>query len=93
MKIREKFENVLKKNPDFDTLCKINNHINGDTVENLEIPLHILPLYKYCPVTSVDVERTFSAYKLILSDKRHRFTPENLEKYIIAYCYKNYSCS
>jgi hypothetical protein len=35
------------------------------------------PLLKYAPVTSCDVERYFSAYKHILSDKRQSLTPEN----------------
>jgi len=46
--------------------------------------------FKYCPVTSVDVERTFSAFKMILYDKRENFSIENLEKHIIVYCNLNY---
>jgi len=36
--------------------------------------------FKYFPVTSVDVERTFSAFKMILEDKRENFSSiiENL---------------
>jgi hypothetical protein len=43
----------------------------------------IISAYKFAPVTSVDVERSFSIYKNILSDNRTSFSPENLEKYII----------
>ena len=47
--------------------------------------------FKYCPVTSVDVERSFSAYKLILTDKRQKFNPEHLEKLMVVYCKANYN--
>ena len=34
-------------------------------------------------MTSVDVERSFSTYKQVLTEKRTNFTPEHLEKYMI----------
>lgn len=40
------------------------------TIANLKFPL----------LTSVLVERSFSAFKIILIDKRQRLTVENLEK-------------
>ncbi len=38
---------------------------------------------KFCPVTSVDVERSFSVYKHILDDRRQGFLEENLEKIVV----------
>jgi hypothetical protein len=38
-----------------------------------------LPLFKYAPVTSCDVERSFSSYKTILRDNRRRFSFETLK--------------
>lgn len=35
---------------------------------------------KYAPLTSVDVERSFSQYKYFLSDRRYKTTEENLAK-------------
>lgn len=35
----------------------------------------------YAPITSVDVKRSFSMYKNILSDNRISFTIANLAKY------------
>lgn len=32
-----------------------------------------------------DVERSFSRYKSVLSDKRCNFTDENLKKYFVSY--------
>jgi hypothetical protein len=37
----------------------------------------------YAPLTSFDVERSFSLYKQILSDKRTNMNTENMDKYII----------
>ena len=50
---------------------------------DLEMEPGIMAAYKFAPMTSVDIERSFSIYKNILQDKRTNFTPENLEKYII----------
>lgn len=87
-----KLSSILQRNPDFNILCSVNKYLQGNSVElPEEIPPELVSAYKYCPITSVDVERSFSAYKLILSDKRHKFTPENLEKIMIVYCKSNYS--
>jgi hypothetical protein len=47
-----------------------------------------IPLLKYAPVTSCNVEITFSAYKHILSHKRQSITPENMEN-ILFFLHKN----
>jgi len=39
--------------------------------------------FKYTPVSSVEVERSFSTYKSILSDQRRLFLFENLRHHII----------
>jgi hypothetical protein len=79
-------DDVLLKNPGFETMRKIGAFLNGNLDENLDIPANILYRFKYAPVTSVDVERSFSTYKNILSDRRTSFTPENLEYYMISHC-------
>lgn len=43
----------------------------------------ILSCFKYAPITSVDVERLFSVFKNMLTDKRHSFTEEKLEMHMI----------
>jgi hypothetical protein len=35
--------------------------------------------------------RSISAYKLILTEKYHKLTPQNIEKYIVTYCKTNCS--
>jgi hypothetical protein len=35
--------------------------------------------------TCVDVERSFSAYRAVLEEKRHKFESENNEKILVIY--------
>jgi hypothetical protein len=42
-----------------------------------------ISLLKYTPVTYCDTERSISAYKHILSDKRQSVTPEIMEKILV----------
>jgi len=92
VKVREKLCSVLGKNPGYDFLNAVHNYLNAKDI-NLpeEIPSSFMSAFKYCPITSVDVERLFSAYKLILTDKRHKCSPEHIEKLIVVYCKENYN--
>ncbi|CAI6357265.1 unnamed protein product [Macrosiphum euphorbiae] len=63
----------------------------ADHFDNLKIILQKLEDKNvFAPITSVDVERSFSTYKSILTEKRTSMTSENIEKYIIVHCFKNY---
>jgi len=63
-----KLKKSLAKNPDIKTFVeKTNFTFRKKTM--------------YAPLTSVDVERSFSIYKNILSDRRQSLTIENIEKY------------
>ena len=42
--------------------------------------------FKYAPIVSVEVERSFSRYKNILTDNRRSFNVENLSKALIIQC-------
>jgi hypothetical protein len=58
---------VLKRNPGFFTFTSVCQVLNADDVDPPEdIAPEKIPLLKYTPVTSCDVERSFSAYKHIL---------------------------
>ena len=39
--------------------------------------------FQYAPITSCDVERTFSIYKNVLNSKRTSLTEENLENVLL----------
>lgn len=90
-KVRTKMEKVLQKNNGLKDLCAAADILAGkSSAVDCNIPVQHVPKVKYAPVTSVDVERSFSAYKLILTDKRHSFSLENLEKVLVIYCEANY---
>ncbi|KAF0765052.1 Dimer Tnp hAT domain-containing protein [Aphis craccivora] len=44
---------------------------------------------KYAPITSEDVESSFSTYKNILSDNGVNFTTENIGKYMVVNSFLN----
>ncbi|KAJ4450658.1 hypothetical protein ANN_02087 [Periplaneta americana] len=80
-KVKNKWDNVLNKNVGFSLLEKVSRVISGESVNvPVSIDVSIVPNLKFAPLTSVSVERSFSAFKMILSDKRQRLTVENLEK-------------
>lgn len=89
--IHNKYQDVLKKNVGFLTLNILNNLISGKEVEvrcTEEIHNHY-ELFNFAPITTVDLERSFSWMKWILSPRRRSLKSENLEKIIIVY-YENY---
>jgi hypothetical protein len=47
-----------------------------------DLTRNYLTFYKYAPVTSTDIERSFSRYKTILADNRRSFDVENIKKNI-----------
>uniref|UniRef100_A0A2S2NPE7 Uncharacterized protein n=1 Tax=Schizaphis graminum TaxID=13262 RepID=A0A2S2NPE7_SCHGA len=77
MSIKTKIENVLNKNKGYQLLIKISNILSGDeeTFDGLpeEMNINDLIYFKYAPITSVDVERSFSMYKNMLTDNRRAF--------------------
>lgn len=84
--LKTKKDDVLKKNLGLTKLRTINKILLGEEdtelIENDMMDPKILSSLKFAPITSVDVERSFSSYKTILSDRRHNFTEDNLEKYL-----------
>lgn len=63
-----KLNKVLNTNSGFLKLRQINSFINGNE-EDLPDVLYHVKFYKYFPITSVDVERTFFLLKNIWCSK------------------------
>jgi len=88
--VTKKLDDVLNKNSGFKILTIISNILKGEKVLREELPEDLtcddLIHYKFAPITSVDVERSFSKYKHILSDRRRKFLFENLKKVLIVQC-------
>lgn len=90
-KIKSKLDGVLNKNKGWVTIRTIANILKGAEVST-DLPVPFTPneiiAFKNAPITSVDVERSFSRYKAILRPDRRRFTFEHLKFYIVANNFK-----
>jgi hypothetical protein len=78
----KKLVTCLEKNEGFQDLHKLSKIFAGERADEDDCSAEDL-MFKFAPITSCDVERSFSRYKNILADNRQRFTFENLEKYLI----------
>jgi hypothetical protein len=81
--VESKLEAVMARNPDLDTIREYAEHISKGTASDET------SFYKFAPLTSVEVERSFSIYKWVLDVKRNRLSLENIEKIIV--CYYNFT--
>lgn len=82
-KIKDKFMYVIEKNEGCKTIKSYYEVMSGKKDVNLDITPTLLDSFKYASITSVDVERSFSLYKHILSNRRFNFNEQNLEMYLI----------
>lgn len=71
------------------TLTKILKNLNGES-ESIQTSEDLSPnnmvFFKYAPITSVDVDGSFSRYKNLLTDKRRSMVFENIAKMIVLQC-------
>ncbi|KAL4126263.1 hypothetical protein QTP88_010488 [Uroleucon formosanum] len=86
-----KLKNVLEKNSGLSKLKHISNILDGDENTNIgellgELTCSDIVYFKYAPIVSVDVERSFSTYKTLLADNRRKFKFDNLAKHLIIQC-------
>jgi len=90
MLINEKFKNVLSKNKRFEFIQQISNILIDETtvIDGLpeELSIQEFIYFKYAPIISVDVERSISIYKNLLSPNRRSFEFKNLKKSFIVQC-------
>ena len=86
--IRIKMREIFAKNDGLKCLKSINQILEGKTDVELKLSLNPAEIvsFKWCPLTDCDIERSFSSYKFIISDKRQLFEEENLKHYLIIYC-------
>jgi hypothetical protein len=80
-----KMENVLKKNSGFDRLRKISAVLDGSSTDLSGCP-QLSPVevlkFKFAPISSSSVERSFSQYRDLLTIRRESFTEESLIKHL-----------
>jgi hypothetical protein len=89
-KVNAKLQNVLEQNPGYSTLCKVPDILCGNEAglsgNEQELSTSDLTLFKYSPITSCDVERSFSRFKVLLSDNRRSFQFHNFKMHVIIHC-------
>jgi hypothetical protein len=75
-------------------MCNIRKIFNGEdvTVDVFveEYTAQDLTFFKFAPITSCEVERSFSIYKSILADNRKRFDFVNLKHHFVTHCNANF---
>jgi hypothetical protein len=89
-KFDAKLQRVFERNPGYSTLCKVSDILCGKEAElggnEQEISANDLTLFKYSPVTSCDVQRSFFGYKFLLSDNQRSFQFDNFKMHVIIHC-------
>ena len=85
--LANKMNSVLSKNTGFQKINAIASILSGE-VSNVDINLTPSQInsFKCAPVTSTDVERSFSIYKHILDDRRCRLTQQHMKWMLVIYC-------
>lgn len=95
-KIFNKLKLVLKKNSGYSTLKIINELLNGKEIELQSqanrAAIDSFRKFKYAPITTVDVERSFSSMKWIFTARRRRLTVPNIEKILVVYFENRATC-
>lgn len=80
-RVKKKLHSVVNKNGGFLVMREIRNRL----IQEEQMSEHET-FYSQAPLTSCDVERTFSQYKNCLSDNRKRFTVRKLSMYMVIHC-------
>lgn len=91
---RKEFANKLKavhvRNVGYDTIREIRDVLyegkNSDNEYVQKLSPAEIGMFKYSPTTSIDVERSFSDFKVVFSERRKSFLFENLKKHVIVKC-------
>jgi len=90
-----KLSKILSKNPGLSQIKKISEIISGeirnDNEDLAELSPEDISCFKYAPIVSADVERSFSKYKVMLRDNRRSFQFDNLKAHFITSCWYSFN--
>jgi hypothetical protein len=86
---------VLSKNPGLSLIKKISGiigrEIRNDDEDLAELSSEDISCFKYVPIVSADVERSFSKYKAMLRDNRRSFLFDNLKAHFVTSCWYSFN--
>ena len=83
--IYSKMQNILAKNQGLQELKTISMIHKGENIDTPYSPKEIAS-FKYAPLVSCDVERSFNVYKDILTCKRMNLTDSNIKYHLVIAC-------
>ena len=64
----------------------ISRQLEGNGFDcDLNLTNEEIQCFRYAPIINANIERSFSSYSDVLSDKRHNFIEENLRNHLIVY--------
>lgn len=66
-------------------MIRVGKALKGDPGVTTGLDPALMVALKFCPLTSVEVERSFSQEKALLSDRRCGFTMKNFEMHAICH--------
>lgn len=90
--VETKVKSVIDKNKGLEIMKNISKELSGSpSKSDLKYDVNEVLAFKFAPITSVDVERSFSMYKNILRCNRQNFEFDNLSEYFIVYCNNNFN--
>ena len=82
----QKLQKTLEKNSGYEVMKTIAAVLEGKVVEAPEgLDLSDVAAYKFAPASSADVERSFSRFKNLLSDRRRLLTVEHIKWLLVIY--------
>ena len=85
---------VLSKNPGYSQIRNICGILSGEISNDNEGIEELTPedisCFKYAPIVSCDVERSFSKYKSMLRDNRRNFEFENIKSHFVTSCWYSF---
>lgn len=86
--VQLKFKKVFKKNTGYYTMCIISKILERTEISRSSLPDYLrfddIAFMRYDPITSTDVERSFSAYKNLLADNRQSFLYDNIKLQLLS---------
>lgn len=91
--IRDKVQYVFERNAGLHTVELISQACRGDNLNAIERSMieqyspEEFASFKYARITFTDVERAFSMYKAMLTDRRRKFTFELFKQFFIIHCF------
>ena len=91
-RVNNKFVSIKVRHGGLTELLNIQENIRNKNLTNCKFNLDELSALKFAPIVSADVERAFSVYKELLSDRRKLLSESSLEENMIIQFNKRIVC-